>query len=709
MVDATTNAAIDPAAIASAEAKAQQLYNAAAKKSFGASGELTGALDAIDPTSDYSYDPAVQQYLANAANYLSTQNTGYNLTPDYAPSTTPSTAAEASLLTNGSLASLASQPVANTFQANFNPSATGSAYDMGNLAFNPNQQYQLVDNSTGKVVYSGTGYDAGSNISSLINNMFSTQGTGANLSVQSPTGANGAWQNVYSHASENDNTLGQLGDIVLPAVGALLAPVTGGLSAALAAGLGAAGGSALSGTLQGKSIGDIATQAALAGGTTFAGGSLLGSLGSTDASTAADAVDAGGISTGGLNAISAPLDIATPTASDIAAALGPTTSASAADVANAFAQAGGVAASAAPTVASVAPDTIGSTITVAGAPASTGALASLASPAISAVAPTLASSPVAQQTAPEVQTPTVATPEQDITVVGTPTPTGALASLASAAGAAVANPLLAAATAPAVQVASQADATQANQDAKNTAAATPTAPSSTLSTIANTLKAGAAISSLVGAATGGGGSSASSSAMPAGILADMALPASFTSALPTAQSMYTGTNYGTGAGTAGGASTTPGNWIVPYTTAIQQAPTMSDMPTVQSVQEALARAATGGIAATNPMAVIPQAPVSKAHGGPIGYAEGGSDDRAFAVRGPGTGRSDSIPANLSDGEYVVDAETVALLGDGSSKAGADKLDQMRVNIRKQKGRNLAQGKFSVNAKQPEAYLSGGRI
>lgn len=98
------------------------------------------------------------------------------------------------------------------------------------------------------------------------------------------------------------------------------------------------------------------------------------------------------------------------------------------------------------------------------------------------------------------------------------------------------------------------------------------------------------------------------------------------------------------------------------------------------------------------------------HGGMLAAKRGGDSHRgAFAVNGPGTGRSDDIPAVLSDGEYVLDAETVALLGDGSSKAGADKLDKMRINIRKHKGRNLAKGKFSVNAKAPDAYLSGGRI
>jgi hypothetical protein len=88
---------------------------------------------------------------------------------------------------------------------------------------------------------------------------------------------------------------------------------------------------------------------------------------------------------------------------------------------------------------------------------------------------------------------------------------------------------------------------------------------------------------------------------------------------------------------------------------------------------------------------------------PEDFARGG-----FAVRGPGTGRSDDIPARLSDGEYVIDAETVALLGDGSTKSGASKLDQFRVNIRKHKGRKLAKGAFSVDAKPPEAYLRGGR-
>lgn len=77
------------------------------------------------------------------------------------------------------------------------------------------------------------------------------------------------------------------------------------------------------------------------------------------------------------------------------------------------------------------------------------------------------------------------------------------------------------------------------------------------------------------------------------------------------------------------------------------------------------------------------------------------------TQGPGTGRSDDIPARLSDGEYVIDAETVALLGDGSGKAGAARLDEMRTNMRKHKSKNLSKGGFSHKAKSPEAYM--GRL
>lgn len=76
------------------------------------------------------------------------------------------------------------------------------------------------------------------------------------------------------------------------------------------------------------------------------------------------------------------------------------------------------------------------------------------------------------------------------------------------------------------------------------------------------------------------------------------------------------------------------------------------------------------------------------------------------VRGPGSGRDDLIPALLSDGEYVIDAETMALLGDGSVEKAAEMMDGFRENIRKHKGARLAKGGISPNAKSPLQYLRG---
>ena len=96
----------------------------------------------------------------------------------------------------------------------------------------------------------------------------------------------------------------------------------------------------------------------------------------------------------------------------------------------------------------------------------------------------------------------------------------------------------------------------------------------------------------------------------------------------------------------------------------------------------------------------------KAMGGLTGYAKGGSKESRY-VDGPGSGRDDKIPALLSDGEYVIDAETLALLGDGSTKEGARRMDKFRAKIRQHKGRALSRGRISPNAKSPEKYMGGG--
>jgi hypothetical protein len=77
----------------------------------------------------------------------------------------------------------------------------------------------------------------------------------------------------------------------------------------------------------------------------------------------------------------------------------------------------------------------------------------------------------------------------------------------------------------------------------------------------------------------------------------------------------------------------------------------------------------------------------------------------YYVEGEGDGQSDSIPAMLADGEYVFDADTVAALGNGSNKAGARMLDEMRENIRKHK-RSASHKKIPPAAKSPLEYLKG---
>ena len=57
--------------------------------------------------------------------------------------------------------------------------------------------------------------------------------------------------------------------------------------------------------------------------------------------------------------------------------------------------------------------------------------------------------------------------------------------------------------------------------------------------------------------------------------------------------------------------------------------------------------------------------------GPIQRANAGG-----AVAGPGTGTSDSIPAMLSDGEFVMTAKAVRGMGDGSREKGAAKMYQL---------------------------------
>lgn len=105
-----------------------------------------------------------------------------------------------------------------------------------------------------------------------------------------------------------------------------------------------------------------------------------------------------------------------------------------------------------------------------------------------------------------------------------------------------------------------------------------------------------------------------------------------------------------------------------------------------------------------------------ADGGSIGgYSDGGR-----MLKGPGDGMSDSIPgvignkqpARLADGEFVVPADVVSHLGNGSTDAGAkrlysmmDKVRQARTGTKKQ-GKQIAAEKYLPVKKMADGGVTG---
>jgi len=115
------------------------------------------------------------------------------------------------------------------------------------------------------------------------------------------------------------------------------------------------------------------------------------------------------------------------------------------------------------------------------------------------------------------------------------------------------------------------------------------------------------------------------------------------------------------------------------------------------------RMPNGGLAALqgmrdgySPMTTMDGNIPQMADGGSIGgYSDGGR-----MLKGPGDGMSDSIPAmigkrqpaRLADGEFVVPADVVSHLGNGSTDAGAKHLYSMMDKVRKARTGTKKQGK-----------------
>lgn len=206
-----------------------------------------------------------------------------------------------------------------------------------------------------------------------------------------------------------------------------------------------------------------------------------------------------------------------------------------------------------------------------------------------------------------------------------------------------------------------------------------------------------------------------------------------------------------------GQTTNPGGWsyydkINPEVVYYAEGGRVDDTPSREKMRETLGREIMSGGTTTNPMAVLqtaqmamPPRPMQQPQGLPAPQMQepqqlqqpmpgspqqmmgqwqqrvmppwlidrdDESDDRVANliwkqagggyIRGPGDGQADKIPAMLSDGEYVVDASSVAALGSGSNAAGADRLDQMIQNIREH---NRSNGKgLPPMAKSPMEYM-----
>jgi hypothetical protein len=95
---------------------------------------------------------------------------------------------------------------------------------------------------------------------------------------------------------------------------------------------------------------------------------------------------------------------------------------------------------------------------------------------------------------------------------------------------------------------------------------------------------------------------------------------------------------------------------------------------------------------------------------------GGYSDGGRMLKGPGDGMSDSIPgvigdkqpARLADGEFVVPADVVSHLGNGSTDAGAKKLYGMMDKIRQARtGKKKQAPQINVNKYLPMGKASGG--
>lgn len=611
-------------------------------------------------------------------------------------------------------------PAEQNVNLEFTPFIKGKGI-RGDVTVGPNTPVALYDASTGQVVSMGSGFDSARSVAEQAQKLSDTMGRKANWQIM--VGAPGATDisqfKTVAGELPDKSFMGQFADMALPALGAILVPGLGALGAlgsAGAAGVGAAAGSALSGVAQGKSVGDILKNAAISGALAYGGGSLFGnapsptsalekgatavgsSLGSGTGTLAAKAAEAAGgniitvIGRAGLGL--APAIAGAGSGALAGGALNSILNNSLMNtpIDKAAQQPTGGGGYNAPAAGL---DDAGDLITVTGSKLPSSALDSALAAAAAAPGTVNYGDKVFNQPeqplAEEEEQPgwDVVAPKENLVVPPPASLPEIIPPLAS-----VTIPPLAGTELPNVPEQPPAEEEQpgwdvvANSEPRapnllpeivpplssvdipaNAGNVTPTEDKGGLNTSDYIRLASLGIST-IGKLFGGSGQQPG--ATISGAMSG--LNPVFSKQLPTANIPgLTAATAGARAPSQSGLNTTQDWYRYGY------GPEQSFFNSVPMAQPNTSQAYTG-------------------------YAEGG-----FAVEGPGDGRDDKIPAMLSDGEYVVDAETVALLGNGSNKAGADLLDKFRVNVRKHKGQQLAKGEFSDDAKRPEHYLAGGRM
>ena len=152
---------------------------------------------------------------------------------------------------------------------------------------------------------------------------------------------------------------------------------------------------------------------------------------------------------------------------------------------------------------------------------------------------------------------------------------------------------------------------------------------------------------------------------------------------------------------------------------VYQQPTYASQPTTTAVSSTIPSYSLADslplLQATNPGIAAMYAPkteevVKKAEGGIAGYNLGGyaAGGNPRLLKGPGDGMSDNIPATiggkqparLADSEFVVPADVVSHLGNGSTDAGAKHLYNMMDRVRKARTGKTKQ----APAIKPEKFL-----